>query len=257
MGRSSTSPAVVLRSREYGETNRLITLFCADQGIQDAILYGGPKSKLRSLASPYHSGRAWLYYDPVRDSRKLADFDPESTYPGLRSKLRSALNAALWAELLIRTRGGGSDYERTFLLLVDSLKALDAAAEDDAIYATFVFLWRFAGLSGIRPEPGTCASCAGLIAPDGVEYYSVSEGVFLCGECRSEDDGGAFLAVPPGVSRYLSRIASEDASEDGGDAFRLRLDERGRAACRKLAFALARLAAEGELNALEMGEGLL
>lgn len=253
MGRSSSSPAIILRSREYGESNRLITLFCADQGIMDAVLYGGPKSKLRSLASPYHSGRAWLYYDPVRDSRKLADFDPESTYPGLRSKLRASLNAALWAELLIRSRAGGSDYERSFVLLLDCLKALDGLPDEESAYASFVFLWRYSGLSGTRPEIGVCSRCAGLISQDGVEYYSVREGAFFCRACREEEGDAAFLSVPPGVSRYLSRIAEGDP----GEAFRLRLDSGGKAACRGLCFALAREMAEGGLNALEMGEGLL
>jgi DNA repair protein RecO (recombination protein O) len=254
MGRSSTFPAVILRSREYGESNRLITLFSADQGILDALLYGGPKSKLKSLAAPYHSGRAWIYYDPVRDSRKLSDFDPESTYPGIRSRLRPSLHAALWAEILIRSRAGGSDFEHSFLLMVNCLKALDALPEDDAPYATFVFLWEYAGLLGLRPDPRACASCAGLIASDGVEYYSIHDGAFLCGDCRSDEDAqGAFIAVPPGVARYLERIALINGTE----AMRLRLDEKGRLACQRLVFALARRIAEGELNALETGEGLL
>jgi len=254
MGRSSTFPAVILRSRECGEANRIITLFSADQGIVDALLYGGPKSKLKSLASPYHSGRAWIYYDPVRDSRKVSDFDPESTYPGIRARLRPALHAALWAELLIRSRAGGSDFEHAFLLLVNCLKALDDMDEDDAPYASFVFLWGYSGLLGLRPDPRDCSSCAGQIPADGVEYYSIQEGGFVCGSCRSEEGAnGAFIPVPPGVARYLERLSETDVSQ----ALRLRLDEKGRVACQKVAFALARRMAEGELNALETGEGML
>jgi DNA repair protein RecO (recombination protein O) len=252
MGRNESFPAVILRSRALGESNRVITLLGADRGIAEAVLYGGPKSKLKSLAVPYHSGRAWIYFDPVRDSRKLSDFDPESTYPGVREKLSCGMNAALWAELLIRSRAGGSDFEYVFLLTVDCLKALEGLAEEDAVYASFAFIWRYSGLLGLRPDPGTCLSCAGHIRENEVEYYSVREGGFICAECRAEESQ-AGIPVPPGVRRYLGRVSELRADE----AARLRLDSGGKASCKALVLAMARRMAEGELSVLETGEGML
>ncbi len=252
MARNESFPAIVLRSREQGESNRLITLFSASSGILDVFLFGGPKSKLRSLAAPYHCGRAWVYYDPVRDSRKLSDFDPSDTYPGIREKLKSSMHAALWAELLIRSRAGAGDFEHAFVLLLACLSGLDKLEEEDCAYASYVFLWRYAGLLGSRPQMQSCGICAGHIREDRVEYYSIGQASFLCPDCGAEE-GIRLINIGPGLRRYLERIADLEPSQ----ALRLRLDSEGRRACQALVFALAKEMAQGSLNALDMGEGLL
>ena len=86
MNRNSETEATVLALKQIGEQNRLVTLFTPKDGVITAVLYGGPKSKLRAMVSPYHRGRIWLYTDTVRKSCKISDFDVQNFRPGIRER---------------------------------------------------------------------------------------------------------------------------------------------------------------------------
>jgi len=246
-------PCIILRSRDSGAGHRLVSLMTPELGLLEAFMYGGGKSKLRSLASPYHAGMAWLYHDPVRDSYKLSDFDPVSAHEGARASLGASLHASLWAELLIRVRGGGVDFQGPFRILDACLSGLDALPEAEAVYASLVFIWGLAGCMGLRPDPAACMACPGALGWDGVECYSSAEGGFLCRVCAAEAGREGLQTVPAGAGRYLLGISRLDAA----GALRLRMDLISLNAAKRLAWSLARRLAEGELNTLSMGEGIL
>ncbi|MDR2104051.1 MAG: recombination protein O N-terminal domain-containing protein, partial [Treponema sp.] len=81
MNRSFTYSALVLRVRSSGESNREAFFLTAEEGLIRATVFGGPKSKLRSHVAPFHRGTLWVYHDPIRDSRKVTDFDVQSWRP--------------------------------------------------------------------------------------------------------------------------------------------------------------------------------
>ena len=61
MNRNFFCPVLILSSRQFGEDNRIFTVLTQEYGVFDAVLYGGRKSKLRSVCSPYHYGTMWFY----------------------------------------------------------------------------------------------------------------------------------------------------------------------------------------------------
>ena len=74
MNRSTNTPALVLNLKPLGENNSSVTLLTPDQGIVYAILYGGPKSKMRSLVSQWNSGNIWLYENPEKNQIKISEY---------------------------------------------------------------------------------------------------------------------------------------------------------------------------------------
>ena len=84
MSRNFSYSVLTLRVRPSGESNREAWFLSAEEGIFKATVFGGPKSRLRSQVAPFHQGRLWIYHDPVKDSRKVTDFDVSSWRPGLR-----------------------------------------------------------------------------------------------------------------------------------------------------------------------------
>ncbi|MDE6773771.1 MAG: recombination protein O N-terminal domain-containing protein [Treponemataceae bacterium] len=60
MSRNTAQEAIILSTRLTGESNRSVTLFSAEDGIFYATLFGGPKSRLRSLVVPFNRGTVWL-----------------------------------------------------------------------------------------------------------------------------------------------------------------------------------------------------
>ena len=75
MQRSYYTKAIVLNLKETGENNNSVTLLTPDKGVIYATLYGGPKSKLRSLVAQWHSGKIWLYDNPEKKQTKISDME--------------------------------------------------------------------------------------------------------------------------------------------------------------------------------------
>jgi len=226
MSRNLSCPALVLRARASGESNREVWLLGAETGLVRATVFGGPKSRLRACASPFHSGRAWIYHDPVKDTRKLSDFDALAWRPGLREMYDRVMAADAVAQTVLESRGGGGDWPCALALSESALDAL-AGADCDACRRVLVwFLWQWAGFLGVRPDISRCSACSSP-APAGASlWFSPREGSMACAACARSGFGAAGSAGAHGGSL--------------GGAFGGGLSEAG-ASCRQWLESAARL----------------
>ena len=251
--RNLSFEAVVLRCRESPGGDRIVTFLAANSGLVEAFVFGGPKSRLRSLAAPYHTGTAWIYLDPVKDLRKLSDFDARETYPTLRENLRKIWAASYFAETVLRTDAAGGESREAFDLLRSGLSALDAGGEADVDYVCLQYGWRLLGLMGLRPDSETCGQCGASFPEGRGAAFSRIQETFLCDQCaRAGDSGNSVddLTLSGGALRYLA--ASE--ALPFRDALRVRPSGEDLPILKALVFHLVRSAAEGELRTLARGE---
>jgi DNA repair protein RecO (recombination protein O) len=203
MSRSFIYSALILRVRSSGESNREAWFLTAEEGIIRATSFGGPKSKLRAHISPFHSGTLWVYHDPVKDSRKVTDFDVHSWRPGIRECYERVQCASSLLETILATQGGGGNW-KTALALANS--ALEALAGADAMHCTPImvhFLWNWALFLGVAPELEHCASCACPPSADGLLWFSKRDGVLLCSNCAHKHDA---VPIYPGARRWLAAV---------------------------------------------------
>ncbi|HCC36963.1 MAG TPA: DNA repair protein RecO [Treponema sp.] len=214
MTRTSVYEALILRARPSGESNREIWMLTAEEGILRAMVFGGPKSRLRSHAAPFHSGRVWVYYDPVRDSRKLSDFDVVSWRPGLRELYERAMSADAIAETVLASHGGGGNWEAALAMTGETLDVIAEAGEELCVRVVAHFFWRWAGMLGIEPDLNSCASCGKKIPPDQSLRYSNKSGSLYCASCAGERINlpgrppETFFPVNGGCRRWLENTAA-------------------------------------------------
>lgn len=265
--------SLVLRARESPGGDRILCLMTAEAGIQDVFVFGGPKSKLRSLASPYSSGRAFVYLDPSRDFRKLSDFEVGESFTGLREGLKKIWAAGLVAEFLLKTKGGGGDFPEVLALARETLRSLEARPEAEADYPLLLFLWRMIEVLGLLPELGSCSACGLPFPPAADRLYSFQAGGFLCPACaRAEASGeagpswggGRTLAEFPDypLSGRAAAWLSSSRELPLGEAAALGAEALGAAPAslaglKALVYGLARSAAEAPLASLSVGAGIL
>ncbi|MDR3174749.1 MAG: recombination protein O N-terminal domain-containing protein [Treponema sp.] len=216
MPRTFICPALVLRTASFGESNREAWFLSASEGILRAVVYGGPKSRLRAHVSPFHSGTLYYYLDPVRDSRRVNDFDVRSWRPGLRELYERAMAAAAMADTILASHGGGGNWERALSLAETCLEALAEAAGGTVSRIFTQFLWNWAGFLGLRPdlespdpEGRPCEAPADeLLWFDRLEGEFRREGEFHWeGESR-RGAGDRFLSLNTGARRWL--LAAQD-----------------------------------------------
>lgn len=242
MSRSVVHRALALAVRASGESNRDATFLTADAGLIRAVVFGGPKSKLRAVVAPFHGGALHIYRDPVRDSRKVVDFDVADWRPGLREVLERSFAAQAVAETVIASHGGGGSGEEAIGIVSASLDALETADADACRPAFIRFLWKWAEHLGVRLDPDECSECSCAPRTDEVVWYSRRGGTVECGSCASggayadaEGRAGDVLPVGPGARAWLRAVDRTDARS----ALRIGADEASMRQARAFVLALA------------------
>jgi DNA repair protein RecO (recombination protein O) len=207
-----TYSALVLRVRPSGEANREAWILTAEEGVLRATVFGGPKSKLRAHVAPYHRGKLWIYRDPVRDSRKITDFDVQSWRPGIRESYERSSAAAAIAETILAAYGGGGSWQEAFGLADASLGALESADAGGCERAFIYFLWKWAGILGIRPnlnETEYDDGAPGALGPDARSWLGAALELDLAHMAQRAMDGisvrQARLFVTTIVGRALGK----------------------------------------------------
>jgi DNA repair protein RecO (recombination protein O) len=209
MLRNAVYTALVLRVKPSGESNRDVWFLTAEEGVIRATVFGGPKSRLRAHAALFNQGTLWIYHDPVRDSRKVSDFDVKNWRPALRERYERTMAADAVAETLLASHGGGGNWDHALDLAGKTLDALEEADEKTCPRLLIHFLWNWAHRLGVRPGLNVCASCACEAPRNGVLWYDSREGNLYCPACAGT--GRAGFAVGPGARLWLSQVQDLDA----------------------------------------------
>ncbi|MCQ2573699.1 MAG: recombination protein O N-terminal domain-containing protein [Treponema sp.] len=281
MNRNYQSDAIVLSISSLGESNSLVTLLTKDRGIVKACLYGGPKSKLRSLCAQFHTGKVWIYETPEKNQNKISDFEVTKYHQTFSENLFKSYSALLATELIIKTEcaGGGENISNCWNLINGFYDGLELCNEEQGKTGLLRFLWRFVHLSGLLPDTEGCEICGKSfssetlsekpekvllleemfgtpqkekqIAPNTV-YYSQYDCSFICHECAPGTQGPKFPLSMMGLN-YLSSINTLPASASRN----MLLDESSYFQIKQIVFDLAQKAANGTLNTLQTGMGIL
>jgi DNA repair protein RecO (recombination protein O) len=198
--------ALILRVRSFGESNREALFLTAEEGVVSATVFGGAKSKLRAAISPFHQGVLYLYHNPVKDSRKVIDFDVKAWRPGLRESFDRATAGAAVSGTVSATHAGGGDWAWALELASASLTALETADEGVCAQVFVHFLWNWLGLIGEKPSLSHCAVCRSPFEKGAV--FSPLEQALICPACAERAMAGDSFVLGAGARRWL--LVTED-----------------------------------------------
>ena len=260
MNRSTSTSAIVLSLRPLGENNSSVTLLTSDNGIVYAVLYGGPKSRLRSLVAQWNSGKVWLYENPEKNQIKISDFEVVNYHPSFSQNLFKSYAASLAAEIAIKTRCAGSA-SQCHRLVSGFLDGMELCDEEQSRLGLLRFLWRYLELLGIQPNSHACCNCGKTFldtrfAPNAVSYYNGMENSFICPDCvesGGSSQSGNMINVHFSAVQYLSALTVLSPS----DARKLSIDQEVYGQIRQLVFFLIENSIDQKLNSIETGMGIL
>ncbi|MBP5602114.1 MAG: recombination protein O N-terminal domain-containing protein [Treponema sp.] len=247
MQRSYYTKAIVLNLKQTGENNNSVTLLTPDKGIIYATLYGGPKSKLRSLVAQWHSGTVWLYDNPEKKQTKICDFEVANYHTTFGQNLFKMYAASLAAELAIKTRCAGSS-EQCHTLLQGFFDGMELCDEEQSRLGLIRFLWRYLELMGVQPD----ATPSTAFAPDAISYYNRIENCFMTTDV-SETPAPYYFPVRLEAVRYLAAVSVLEPSE----VRRIKIDRLVYEELKGFVFFLLESNLETELNSIKTGTGIL
>ena len=101
MSRVLVTPAIVLRTVDYGEADRVVTLLSRDEGKLSAIARGARKSKRRfgAALSLFGVGEARLTERAGAELGTLESFSSQRGFPGLYADVAKVAHGSYACEL--------------------------------------------------------------------------------------------------------------------------------------------------------------
>ncbi len=185
---------IVVRSRDYSETSRLVNFLTPDSGLLKTLAKGArrPVSPLRGKLEVLNYGHLVYYPSRSSDLHVLAQFDLIDHFPPAVANLERSAFFHYLAELVSAAAFGPELSGGLFQLLLHSLRRADRLRS--LSLARIWFEIRFLHLLGVLPPLAACAACGRPMA--GEIRFSPEETHWLCPRCAA---GRETVPVEPGV----------------------------------------------------------
>jgi DNA repair protein RecO (recombination protein O) len=201
--------ALILRSVDVAESDRILHLLVPDYGRVTAVAKGARRSTKRFAGTLdlFNHLRVSLHRRRGPGIGRLDQAVLVRHYAPLRSDAaRFALGCYL-LELLDRLApegGARRDMQRLFRFALDSLEAIAAHRPDPALRA--ILELRALDALGLRPELRRCIGCGSELAGEEAVGFHVADGGPVCGACAVRRTG--VVPVHVGTLRTLDRALS-------------------------------------------------
>jgi DNA repair protein RecO (recombination protein O) len=199
--------AIVLRSVDTGDADRVVTLLTRERGKVAAFARGARTSRRRFGGSlePFTLVTAEVRERAGSDLLGLESVSPRSAFGGIRGDLARIACAGYAAELAREIVRDNEPHEYLFDLLAAYLAALDAApARPAALRAFELGALRAAGLA---PRLDACARCGGPRSGWVAAPFDPGQGGVLCPACAPWASAGAPRLTAPALDA-LAALAS-------------------------------------------------
>jgi DNA repair protein RecO (recombination protein O) len=180
-GHSFRVEAVVLRHTDYGEADRILSLYTRQLGKTRALVKGARKVTSRKAGHLEPFTHVKLQLAKGRDLLLITQADTIEPYLPLGEDLLLMGHASYVIELLERfTYDDGTENSPIFRLLTDTLARL--AAKSDPWLVIRYYEMRLLDHLGFRPQLVECANCGrDIVAED--QFFSFSAGGVICPSC--------------------------------------------------------------------------
>jgi DNA repair protein RecO len=191
---------VVLRTRNLGEADKIVTLFTAERGKVEAAAKGArrPRSRLLGPTQLFTHGRYLLFERQSLDT--LSQGEIVHSFLPLREDLLRMAYASYVAELVDRLTELNDPHPRLFSVLVAVLRQL-AEGRQPALTARYFELQLLQEL-GFRPHLSGCVRCGAQEA----FWFGTELGGLICERCRTADPSAARLdGETVEIMRFLLR----------------------------------------------------
>ncbi|HLW02820.1 MAG TPA: DNA repair protein RecO [Ktedonobacterales bacterium] len=123
-----TTDALIIKRMDYGEADRILTLFTPGRGKIKAIAKGARRTTSRIAGHVELFTRSQLQLSTGRDLEIITQGESREQFPHLRTELWHATTAYYLAELIDKFTEEHNEYEDLYTLLIATLRRLDEDA---------------------------------------------------------------------------------------------------------------------------------
>jgi DNA repair protein RecO (recombination protein O) len=187
---------IVIRSMDYGEGNKIISLYTRHNGKMSVMVRGAKKmnSRLASVTQLFTHGEYVIF--KTGSMGTLNQGESLETHRKLRENLHMSAYSAYLVELIDKIVPEQEINEMMFEQLKASLEALET--DKDAAIVLHIMEMKMLAIAGYLPQLEECVNCG---TDQGEMALSVNQGGILCAGCHSRDS--QVLHISPATLKML------------------------------------------------------
>lgn len=218
-----SSPAIVLRRRDYGDFDLILTVLTPENGLCTMIAKAAKKSVRRfpGILEPFAGLNIVYRQGRGKGMPVLEEATLENAYGIVRADILKTAYASYWAELVFLWLEAGQARPHIYRLLSF---VLDALCRDiaPASLLNLLFQMRFIGQEGLRPVLERCTCCRKAVEQLAQQQFCIdlNKGGIVCHACVSSASGR--LRLEKGTLKQLLWMADGAPSK----ALRVRFSAR-------------------------------
>jgi DNA repair protein RecO (recombination protein O) len=235
--------AIVLARMDFGEADRILTLYSRQHGKLRVIAKGARRPLSRLGPHLEYFSRSRLMLAKGRELDVVTGAETGDAHLAIRDDLDAYGHASHMVEILARLTEDRQENVAVFDLLASSLRLL--AEGVDAFQVTRHYELVLLTLLGYRPELYGCVECRAPLG-QAPHPFAVGMGGFLCERCRGQVTGARPVSVD--AQKYL-RVLDRGGL---GATVRLRIDTPLRDELEGLLGGYLRHIAERDLGSLRV-----
>lgn len=184
--------AIVLKGYDYGEADRILTLYTAQAGKLRAVAKGVRRTKSRMSGHVDLFTRTHLLVARGRQLDIITQAETVENFRPMRDDLLRLTYANYVAELVDAFSAEQLPNYPLYTLAVSALRRI--ATSSSLELATRSFEMQLLAVTGYRPQLRSCVNCDTAIAP-GANRFSAKMGGVLCPQCGTSDSASVPISV--------------------------------------------------------------
>lgn len=198
---------VILRTNDFGDANRVVTVYTKEHGKLELNAYGvrRARSPMSGALQMFNHISAEVSHGAQVDTIREADVI--NFYSGLTAELERIGYASIFFETVNRMTLPAFPEAGVYKLLVNSLPALD---KRNARIASLIGVAQFMEFSGVQLSYFHCVNCGVQIEGDAV--ISLADGGTVCMDCVDEVQGDV-EPYPASLREAFGKILNFDWRE--------------------------------------------
>lgn len=172
---------IVIKTMDYGEESKIVTIFTKDHGKISLMARGAKKTRSRiSSVTQIFSYGEYIFY-PGKQMGTLNQGDIQYRFIDILQDIDKTAYAAYLVELVDRLTEKSEPNSFLFTQLLSSLEHINAGKDMEII--TRVFEMKMLLISGYRPHLHSCAICGN---EEGLNAFSIRHGGLICNQHKEE-----------------------------------------------------------------------
>ncbi|GAB3795405.1 DNA repair protein RecO [Virgibacillus kimchii] len=199
---------VIIKSNDYGESHKIVTVFSKKLGKISALARGAkkPKSRMAAVTQPFIVGQFYMYVNSGLST--IQQGEVVNSFRAVREDIVKTAFTAYIVELTDKLTDSQSPDGFLYEELLDTMRWIET--NEDTAVPIMMYELKIFKRGGFAPTVDSCINCGGI---KGLTSFSVREAGLLCNGCEGLDPNA--FSISPAVAKLLYTFSKVELKRVG------------------------------------------